>query len=165
MTESRVFRARALAQAHPFSPGASRYVDRTVARERTSQPQAEIGIWAGHALTVGYCLRRVAEGDAIDGTLEPVVDDFDRLDAAASELAAAIRTTGAEHLHHLPEKQIIADLDAMIAGEIERRLDHWKGTVDDDTWRELEEYVAWWVVKGYALRAVETGATLGADAP
>ncbi len=165
MTESRVFRARALAQAHPLSPGAHRYVNRVVARERTSQPQAEIGIWAGHALTTGYCLRAVSEADGLEDRLEPVVDDFDILERASSGLAAAIRTTGAEHLHHLPEPVIVADLDEIIAGEIDRRLDHWKGTVDEATWRELEEYVAWWVIKGYALRAVETGAGLGAEAP
>ncbi len=160
MSEGRVFRARALAQAHPLSAGAHRYVNRVVARERTSQPQAEIGIWAGHALTVGYCARRIAEGDppAI------VEDDFDALDEAASELAAAIRTTGAEHLHLIPEAEVVELLDEVIDGEIDRRLDHWKGTVSDETWRELEEYIAWWVVKGYALRAVETGARLGADA-
>ncbi len=161
MSESRVFRTRALAQAHPLSPGAHRYVNRIVARERTGQPQAEIGIWAGHALTVGYCLRRVTE----PGPAEVVADDFDTLDQAASELAAAIRTTGAEHLHVIPEAEVIDLLDQIIGGEIERRLDHWKGTVDEETWGELEEYIAWWVVKGYALRAVETGATLGAEAP
>ncbi len=161
MSESRVFRARALAQAHPFSPGAHRYVNAVVARERTSQPQAEIGIWAGHALTVGYCARRVTEAEPP----EVEVDDFETLDACASELAGAIRTSGAEHLHHVREEEVIELLDEVIGGEIERRLDHWKGTVDEDTWRELEEYIAWWVVKGYALRAVETGATLGAEAP
>ncbi len=165
MSESRVFRARALAQAHPLSPGAHRYVNRIVARERTTQPQAEIGIWAGHALTVGYCVRRVAEREVLGNPPEVLEEDFDALDRAASELAAAIRTSGAEHLHHLPEAEVVADLDEIIGGEIERRLDHWKGTVDGETWHELEEYIAWWVVKGYALRAAETGASLGAGAP
>lgn len=156
MNESRVFRARALTQAHPMSAGAGRYLNKTVARERLSQPQAEIGIWAGYALTAGYCLRRVEEVDILGDTCRVATDDYETLDADATEIAGRIRTVGGEHHYLLTEGEIVADLDALIGGEIERRLEHWKDTITDDTWRELEEYIAWWVVKGYALRIAET---------
>lgn len=153
---SLVFKVRALAQAHPFSPGASRYLNKVVARERTTQPQAEIGMWAGNGLTVGYCLRKIEEVETA-GVLDEVhPSDFEVTDRTASDIAAAIRTTGAEHLFMMPEDEVIATLDELIAGEIDRRLDHWRGTVTDETWKELEDYIAWWVVKGYALRIVET---------
>ena len=61
------FRARALAQAHPLSDLARRFVDRAVATERLEQPMPEIGIWAGAALMAGYCLRRVEETTAGGG--------------------------------------------------------------------------------------------------
>lgn len=152
--DSRTFRARALAQAHPLSPGASRYLNETVARERLSQPQAEIGIWAGYALTAGYCLRRVEEVEALGEVRTPVNDEL--LEQRAADIAARIRTSVTEGIHLLPEADIVADLDDLIAGEIERRLDHWRDTVSPETWRELEEYIAWWTIKGYALRIAET---------
>lgn len=154
--QSLVFRARALAQAHPFSSGAQRYVNRIVARERASQPQAEIGIWAGNGLIAGYCLRRIEEVD-VQGERSDTNDlDFDELDAEATRIGEAIRTDSPDDLFLLNEATVIETLDDLIHGEIDRRLDHWKGTVADETWRELEDYIAWWVIKGYALRVAET---------
>lgn len=158
VTEDRsvVFRVRALAQAHPFTPDAMRYLNKVVARERVAQPQAEIGLWAGNGLTVGYCLRKTEEVDASGEVADHYPISFEEADRAASVTAAAIRTSGAEEVFMTSESEAIAILDELIAGEIERRLDHWKGTVSDETWSELEEYIAWWVIKGYALRVVET---------
>lgn len=64
-----VFRARALAQAHPLTPLASRYVKRAANQEQASQPLSEFGVWAVGALVDGYCLRRVEEEE--DGTEAP----------------------------------------------------------------------------------------------
>lgn len=153
---SMVFRVRALAQAHPFSSSASRYVNRVVARERTTQPQAEIGMWAGNSLMVGYCLRKLEEVAVSGAPADDHPFTFEEADKHASKTAAAIRTTGAESLFLMPEGDVISTLDELIEGEIDRRLDHWKGTVAEETWKELEEYIAWWVIKGYALRVVET---------
>ncbi|MBW3562827.1 MAG: hypothetical protein KY437_10065 [Actinobacteria bacterium] len=151
-----IFRTRALAQTHPFSPRAYRYMNRIVARERTDQPAPEIGIWAGHALTAGYCLRRVEEsetaGEVAAGAGALLPDD---LDEAATHIAAAIRTDGADPYLLYPEERVVTALDRLIAGEVERRLAHWAGTVDESTWTELEEYLAWWTVKGYALRVAD----------
>lgn len=150
-----IFRARALVQTHPFSPRCYRYLNETIARERTSQPSPELGIWAGHGLTAGYCLRRVEETDTGQ---QPQSDGSELprdLDAAATQVAGQIRTGEADAYMLYPEERVVTALDTMIAGEIERRLSHWDGTVDDDTWAELEEYVAWWVIKGYALRVAD----------
>ncbi|MDP8991990.1 MAG: hypothetical protein M3N31_02905 [Actinomycetota bacterium] len=157
-----VFEARALAQSHPLTPLAKRYIDRAVAEQRTSQPIAEIGIWAGYALTNGYCLRRVEE-NAAGLRLAPMEDaeaDLDRLDEEAGRIAADLRAGDASQHILGDDEATIAALDHIIAGEVERRLDHWRDSVDDAAWAELEEYITWWAVKGYALRVAEmsTGA-------
>lgn len=154
--ESRTFRARALAQAHPLSPEAHRYANEVVARERRSQPEPEIGLWAGYALTNGYCLRRVEESEILDHTPSLVIGDPQELEQRATEIAGRIRTSGAARLHLIPEEDIVADLDDLIAGEIDRRLADWRDAVSTETWRQLEEYIAWWTIKGYALRVAET---------
>ncbi len=157
-----VFEARALAQSHPLTPLAKRYIDRAVADQRLSQPINEIGIWAGYALTNGYCLRRVEENAAglVLAPGEDIEGDLDRLDEEAGRIAADLRIDrGTRHIIG-DEEEVIAALDHIIAGEVERRLDHWRDSVDDAAWAELEEYITWWAVKGYALRAAEmsTGA-------
>ena len=153
--EELIFRSRALGQSHPFSPRAYRYVNQIIARERTSQPVPELGIWAGHAITAGYCLRRVEEDDA-GGDVGEAPDSLpDDLDEAATTIAGMIRTEGAGPYLLYPEVRLVEALDRLIAGEIERRLGHWDGTIDEKSWRGIEEYLAWWVVKGYALRAAE----------
>lgn len=152
--DSRTFRARALAQAHPLSAGANRYVNSVVTRERLSQP--EVGPWAGYALTAGYCLRRVEEVDVLGRVPTPVVDDPNALEVRASSIAAKIRTSGADAHYLVDEEEIVAELDGLIAGEIDRRMDHLRDAVPPETWSELEDYIAWWTVKGYALRIAET---------
>jgi hypothetical protein len=165
--EELAFRARALAQAHPLSAPAKRFVDHAVGVQRTSQPLPEIGIWAGAALINGYCLRRVEEDEAgrsfSSGTPrapgQPAADgpgDLEALDTAASTIAADLRA-GDPKPHLLgSEECIFAALDRIIGSEVERRLDHWRDTIDDRAWAELEEYITWWVVKGYALRIAES---------
>ena len=158
-----VFRARALAQAHPVSPLATRFINRVVAQQRVDQPLPEIGIWAGGSLIDGYCLRRVEEEDGGGEVVIPEPEDGEvdrdaelaRLDEATVAIAAGIRSGtvgpgepgGGEHT--------IAALDRLIAGAVERRLDHWRDDIDERAWSELEEYLTWWVVKGYALRVAE----------
>ncbi len=153
------FKARALAQAHPLTPLARRYLDRAIAEQRTTQPMLEIGIWAGAGITNGYCLRRVEE-DQVGLELAAIADppiDIDELDAAAGVIAAEMRTGTIDHWI-LPGDLLLAALDRIIASEVDRRLEHWRDTIDDRAWTELEEYITWWVVKGYALRAAERDA-------
>ena len=149
-----VFRARALAQTHPFSPRAQAYLRATVAREQEQQHAVEIGTWAGHALTAGYCLRRVEETDA-DGALERREDLPGDLEELSSEIADRIRTERADDLLLYPEPLVVDALDHLIAGEVERRLSHGSDSIDQETFSQLESYLAWWTIKGYALRVAE----------
>jgi len=156
--EDLAYRARALAQAHPLTTLARQYVDRSVAHQRTSQPIPEIGVWAGAAAIGGYCLRRVEEADAgvdlavADGDLP----DLDALEEATTTVAGDLRSEGAGGHVLGDEDRTVEALDRIIASEVSRRLDHWKDDVDQAAWDELEEYITWWVVKGYALRVAET---------
>ena len=152
------YRARALAQAHPLTPLAKEYLDRAVAQQRTSQPVPEIGVWAGAALLAGYCVRRVEEEDA-GLTLAPEPDaapGLDELEELASQVAAEVRTDEAgKHLLGDAD-QTVETLDRIVASEVSRRVDHWRDQLDPTATAELEEYITWWVVKGYALRIAES---------
>lgn len=150
-----VFRTRALAQAHPFSREAQAYFTRTVARERKEQAAEEIGVWAGHAITVGYCLRKVEEIDAEEAAFRPPLGLPEDLDERSTEIADLIRTEGAGELLLYPEEFLVAALDRIIEGEIERRLSHGSDEIDRETFEQLEAYLAWWTIKGYALRVAE----------
>ena len=156
--EDLAYRARALAQAHPLTTLARQYVDRSVAEQRTSQPIPEIGIWAGAATIGGYCLRRVEETEAgLDlAATDDDLPDLDALEEATARIAAELRAEGAGGHLLGDEDRIVEALDRIIASEVSRRLDHWKDDVDQAAWSELEEYITWWVVKGYALRVAET---------
>lgn len=157
--EDLAFKARALAQAHPLTPLAKAYVDRSIAEQRLTQPMLEIGIWAGAGLTNGYCLRRVEEDQAglVLVAVEVPPIGLDELDAAAGVVAAELRTGPTVHAI-LDESLLLAALDRIIHSEIDRRLEHWRDTIPDGAWKELEEYITWWAVKGYAIRVAERDA-------
>ncbi len=159
--EELAYRARALAQTHPLTPLAKRYLDKAVAVQRTSQPVPEIGVWAGASLLCGYCLRRVEENElglelqAVDD--EAKLPDHEKLDEVAGEIAADLRGDDAGGHLLSPDPDAVVDaLDRIIFSEVRNRLDHWKESIDQKAWEELEEYITWWVVKGYALRVAET---------
>ncbi|HUR23795.1 MAG TPA: hypothetical protein VMZ73_07990 [Acidimicrobiales bacterium] len=161
--EDMAYRARALAQAHPLTHLARQLVDRSVAQQRMSQPVPEIGIWAGAAAIGGYCLRRVEESEVgldLQPAEEAQLPELDTLDETTARIAADLRTEGAGGHMLADEDRNVDALDRIIASEVSRRLDHWKDDVDEAAWAELEEYLTWWVVKGYALRTAEraTGA-------
>lgn len=160
-------RARALAQAHPLTPLARRYQQRTVDSEGASQPLAEIGIWAGAALLAGYCLRRVEESEAglvleavdRDSPLVEGVDDLDDLVERATAIAADVRAGTGGHVLGGDER-VVKALDLIVASEVDKRLHNWRENFDEAAWAEFEQYMTWWVVHGYAVRAAEvaTGA-------
>lgn len=154
-----VFRARALGQAHPFSPRGYRQRNALVTQERAAQPSEELGVWAGHAITVGYCLRVVEEDDAgvRDAGLGPPPASLPAdLDEATDHIAHLVRTEGAEPYLLSDEAHLVDVLDRVIAGEIERRLgEREQSSLDDATWEQMEEYLAWWTIKGYALRVAD----------
>ncbi|MGH9165409.1 MAG: hypothetical protein ACRDZW_07865 [Acidimicrobiales bacterium] len=158
--EQLAYSARALAQAHPLTPLAKRFLDRAVEVERANQPLPEIGTWAAAGATTGYCLRRVEENEtglvltAPDG----VEVDLDELDGLAQAVAADLRGDDAGRRCLVEPDAVVAALDRIIHSEVDRRLHNWKESVDDQAWAEFEGYITWWVLKGYALRVAEVGA-------
>ena len=149
--------ARTLAQSHPFTPVAGEFVNGTVAEQTKTQPAAEIGTWAGACLSNGYCLRRVEENHA--GLVLQVQPDS-QVDAAtlgteASRIAAAMRTSGDGITFLISEDEVIAALDHIIASEVSRRLDNLRNAIDKEAAGEIEEFLTWWTVQGYALRVAE----------
>jgi len=153
-----VFRTRALAQTHPLSRVVTNYVREVVAQESVEQPLADIGTWAGAALTIGYCLRKVEEVDHLGNNpaVDPAIDQAVLVEAARA-IAATIRAERADGL--LPVAQLVETLDSLIRAEIERRLDQWNDTITDEIRRQVEDYLAWWVVRGYSLRVAEVQIT------
>jgi hypothetical protein len=179
--EAVAYRARALAQAHPLSKLARQYLDWAVAGQRTSQPLPEIGIWAGSGLLEGYCVRRVEEEDLGmaggsgsdqaatattmkngDSAVPGPSPTLEELDEAATRIAAQVRSDPSQvpegawgHPEPADEERLIEVLNRIVASQVSNRLSHWRDSIDDTAWAELEEYLAWWVVKGYALRVAE----------
>ena len=143
------FRSRALAQTHPLSAAVYRIVNRVVYDEGRFQPMAAAGVWAGAALTQGYCLRRVQEASV--GVEDSVVDwvSDDALERAADRLVAEIRGG-------LGDEKTVAALDLLIGAQVDNRVEQWGDDLDPTAFAELEQYFTWWVVKGYALRQAET---------
>ncbi len=157
----RAYKARALAQAHPLTSLARRFKDRAVAQEESDQPMAELARWAGEALLKGYCLRQVEE--SVEGAEVEVADEetaLDDLEARTTEIAADLRSGDpAPHLLGQADLTFVA-LDRIITSELSSRADNYREAVDAAGWQQFEEYIAWWAVRGYALRAAE--ATAGA---
>lgn len=152
------FRARALAQAHPLSEVAAAYRADVVAVERETQPMDQFADWAATAFLVGYCVRRVEEADAAAaGQVAFGVDVVDPglLGASASRIADDLRNGRPSGTALLDAPMVEGVLDAVIGSEVDKRVEHWRQHVDDHDWATFEEYVAWWVVHGYSLRAAE----------
>lgn len=160
-----IFRSRALAQCHPFTRRAQAYVNYTIGRQTEEQPVQDMAIWASHAITAGYCLRRVEEQD--EGRTEKwdgssgSSEGWEELEDLTDQIAEKISSEQAGDLLQYPEPLLVDALDRLIAGEVERRLSDISEGVDQETFGELEQYIAWWTLKGYCLRVAEQ--LVGAD--
>ena len=151
------YQARALAQSHPLTPLAKQLIDRDIEAQRASQAIAEAGTWASTAMITGYCLRRVEETEAgiVPEFREEKAPDLDALDEATRRIASDLRAGELGQGLVGDGHRTVEALDRIIASEVEKRLDHYREAIDDSTWAEVGEYLAWWAVKGYALRAAE----------
>ena len=149
------FAARALAQTHPMTEASLRYRQERFEQERERQPVTEPADWAGTALLVGYCLRRSEEQRVGEDRLAAMAAaseiDLDRV----ATLSEALRTGDAGSVSLLPAAVTVAALDRIIATELDKRQEHLREQLDDAQWSELEDYITWWVIHGYALRASE----------
>ncbi len=145
------FTARALAQTHPMSAAAHHYRQQCTEHERQRQHIGEPADWAGTALLVGYCLRR-AEEQRSDIELADVGEPARH---QITTITDVLRNGAADSVSLLPAAVTVAALDQLIATELDKRQEHLREQLDDDAWSELEDYIAWWVIHGYALRASE----------
>ena len=156
------FRARALAQAHPLTRAALAYRAGLIDQERRDQPVSEVADWAATAFLVGYCVRRVEEADGglprAPGTGGGRGIDRDQVQAIARRLSDGEAATVADRV-------IVVDaLDRVIASEVAKRHEHVLEHLDPAEWAAFEDYVAWWVLHGWATRVAEEVGTVDAAA-
>ncbi|MCY3608904.1 MAG: hypothetical protein OXG57_10745 [Acidimicrobiaceae bacterium] len=150
------FAARALAQSHAMTESAHRYRQACLERERMRQPVSELADWAGTALLVGYCLRRSEEARTLDTELGAPAAQDHQIDLDDVEaLTESLRVGDPGSVALLPAEAALTALDRIIATEVDKRREHLREQLDDASWLELEDYIAWWVIHGYALRASE----------
>lgn len=161
--EQMAFAARALAQSHPFTPLAKRVVDQAIEEERKAQP-GDFSIWASSALTKGYCIRRVEEDDAgmeLIGAEEASLPSIEEIEAATIPVIKALQSeTVPLDFLIADEERMLEVLDRVIGSEVGNRLDNAPNSLTSRGRAELEDYLTYWVIKGYALRTAElaTGA-------
>lgn len=86
---------------------------------------------------------------------EPGGTGADDLSDAIAAAAESLRTGEAERVTLLDPAVVVSALDQVIATELDKRQEHLREQLDDAEWSELEDYIAWWTVHGYALRAAE----------
>jgi hypothetical protein len=162
------YQARALAQSDPFTPLARRSMDRAIELERKAQP-GNFAIWATAAFTKGYCVRRVEEEDTgvtYVAVAPEGLPDLDELDARTADIVSALRSDD-ESLHEYlisDEERLVDVLDQVIGSEVRNRVENSSASLSSGARAELEDYLTYWVVRGYALRAAElaTGALVKA---
>lgn len=166
------YRARALAQSEVFSPLARNLVMDEMTTEREAQP-GNFAIWASAAYTKGYCVRKVEEDDiglAFDVPPDDGMPERAEVVAATERIALALRSEEAdidEYLISDPDR-LFEVLDQVIGSEVRNRLDTvGSQNMSSRARAELEDYITFWVVRGYALRAAEaaTGAITPAISP
>lgn len=149
------FTARALAQSHPMSEVAAKYRQECFEGERERQPISELADWASTGLLVGYCLRRAEEVE-LDSDRAPRPASGLAIDGAeVGRIAEALRSGDAATVTLLPPADIVQSLDQLITTELDKRSEHLREQLSPADWAELEQYITWWVVHGYCVRASE----------
>ena len=173
------FTARALAQSHPMTESSHRYRQECVETERRRQPVGELADWAGTAMLVGYCLRRSEEQrvphpqptetapaaltSRKTGSNQRIASGeptetvgLDGVDIeSVGAISESLRTGDPASVSLLSAEATVSALDRIIASELDKRHEHLREQLDDSAWSELEDYISWWVIHGYALRASE----------
>ena len=162
------YRSRALAQTEPFTQLAREVLDADMTAERTAQP-GNFAVWANAAFTKGYCVRKVEEDDVAIALVINTGDDFptkQRVREVTDEIVAALRSEDLDISAHMisSEERLFEVLDQVIGSEVRNRTDNADSNLSVRARQELEDYLTFWVVKGYALRAAEkaTGAVVPA---
>ena len=160
------FRARALAQAHALSAAAAHYRTWRVDRDASDHPFPELSTWAATAFLTGYCVRCVEESfvDALPPSKPAESSSNTSLSKLSSLPLAAWETQAASFVNQLPNRAestllehrlVLAALDDVISREIDKRAEHVKEQVGSGQWSQFEDFIGWWTLHGYAIRAVE----------
>lgn len=157
VAEELAFKARALAQSHPLTPLAQRFVQSMVSDQRSLQSHVTAADWAGVEMIAGYCLRRVeenAEGLRYESAEAAVT--IDSLDLLTDQIATALRVGDPEPYLLGDATRTFVAMNHIISSEVDHRLFNLRDEMDaEDCW-QFENYAAAWVVKGYALRVAES---------
>ncbi len=160
------YRSRALAQTEPFTNLARRVLDADMAKERDAQP-GNFAIWANAAFTKGYCVRRVEEDDValtFAAAADEAVPAVERVLEVTDEIVTALRSEDLDLSEHMisSEARLFDVLDQVIGSEVSTRTNTADVNLSARARQELEGYLTYWVVRGYALRAAEkaTGAVV-----
>jgi len=157
VAEELAFRARALAQSHPLTPLAHRFIQSMVSGQRTLQSHVDAADWAGVELVAGYCLRRVEENaEGLQYKATDATVTIDSLDQLTDEISNALRVGDPDpYLLGEPARTFVA-MNHLISSEIDHRLFNLRDEMDaEDCW-QFENYATAWIVKGYALRVAES---------
>ncbi len=160
------FRARALAQAHALSEAALQYRTWRVGRDAPDHPFPELSDWAATAFLTGYCVRRVEESFVVGETPRTVesppttaaatttaTTEFTVWDSEAAAMVNQLPNRSGFTL--LPQPLVLAALDDVIRREIDKRAEHVKEQVQSGQWSQFEDFIGWWTLHGYAIRATE----------
>jgi hypothetical protein len=165
--EQMAYKSRALAQSEPFTQLARDVLDKSMTAEREAQP-GNFSVWANAAFTKGYCVRRVEEDDAaLDYVTTPPesMPPRETVLATTDAIVTLLRSEEGELGEHAiaDQDRLFEVLDRVIGSEVSVRTDNAGPTLSSRARIELEDYLTFWVVKGYALRAAE--AATGAITP
>lgn len=168
--EQVAYQARALAQTDPWTRAARRHIDRAVAThagEKQEFPK-EFLQWAVAAALKGYSVRVVEEDDA-GYKLSAAEDgpDDSELATKVGQVIEVIRAgeDGEVTLEAVllgDEDRTLEALDRVVTSELSTRYNNMSATPNLAQRSEFEEWMAHWVVQGYALRVAElmTGAVV-----
>ncbi len=168
------FRARALAQAHALTETAHSYRAWRITRDQAEHPFPELSTWAATAFLTGYCVRCVEESltnDVAEAPAEkepsngkvPLASDHRGIGPAVGDFTLW-EIEAAKFVNELPKNSdltlvahdvVLAALDDVVSREIDKRAEHVKEQVLSTQWSEFEDFIGWWTLHGYAIRAVE----------
>lgn len=155
------FRARALAQAHALSEAALQYRAWRVRRDEPEHPFPELSTWAATAFLTGYCVRCVEEsfvvGESCDARpgFSPArsPNAFPAWEIEAAKLVNELPNRADSTL--VAHELVLGALDDVISREIDKRAEHVKEQVQSGQWSQFEDFIGWWTLHGYAIRAIE----------
>jgi len=169
--EQLAYQARALAQTDPWTLTARRHSEKAVEGLGAGKDfPKEFTQWATAAMLKGYAVRMVEEDDAgLKVTSEPANADAEGLRTKVGDIVAVVRAGEAEGLTLDDvllgdEDRLLEALDRIVGSELSTRYNNMSSAPNLDQQAEFEEWIAHWVVEGYALRAAEllTGALVPA---